>query len=343
MFSIINLIFIILLIISINFICKKVDLLQSYNGEIHQIFVTKDKIPLTGGIILSSSFMLFYYSYSLILSISLIIFVIFGIISDLNTKFSAVLRLVIQSILILSFVFLDDLKIGETRIIFLDGLLSNSIINYFFVSFCLLILINGTNFIDGLNTNVIGYYIILSYFLSKSFFLNNLGLDYSTWNFWTLSLLIIYLFNFFKKLFLGDNGAYALAFIYGVLLIKFYSTSNIISPFFIISILWYPCFEMLFSMIRKKIQKKSPLKPDTNHLHQMVFDFFKKNNKLEEKYLNSFVATLFNLYNFIVIYLSFTQQNNSIFQILLISSNVMVYCLIYFILYQKKFKVNLSK
>ena len=34
--------------------------------------------------------------------------------------FSAVLRLVIQSILILSFVFLDDLKIGETRIIFLD-------------------------------------------------------------------------------------------------------------------------------------------------------------------------------------------------------------------------------
>ena len=135
------------------------------------------------------------------------------------------------------------------------------------MSFCLLILINGTNFIDGLNTNVIGYYIIISYFLSKSSFLSDLNLDYLKWNFWIFSLLIIFLYNFFRKLFLGDSGAYALAFIYGVFLIKFYSTSDIITPFFIISILWYPCFEMLFSMIRKNIQKKSPLEPHTNHLH----------------------------------------------------------------------------
>ena len=336
MFSVINLIFLILFAFSINFICKKINFLLSYNGEIHQTFVTKDKTPLTGGIILLSSFILFYFNYSLLLSIILILFIFFGILSDLKANFSASLRLVIQSILILSFVFLDDLKIEESRINFLDELLLNSIFNYFFVSFCLLILINGTNFIDGLNTNVIGYYIIISYFLSKSSFLSDLNLDYLKWNFWIFSLLIIFLYNFFRKLFLGDSGAYALAFIYGVFLIKFYSTSNIITPFFIISILWYPCFEMLFSMIRKNIQKKSPLEPDTNHLHQMVFDFFKKNIKLDKNYLNSFVASLFNFYNLVVIYLSFTQPNNSIFQILLISTNVFVYCSIYLILYQKK-------
>ena len=100
---------------------------------------------------------------------------------------------------------------------------------------------------------------------------------------------------------------------------------------------------MLFSMIRKNIQKKSPLEPDTNHLHQMVFDYFKKNIKLDKNYLNSFVASLFNFYNLVVIYLSFTQPNNSIFQILLISTNVFVYCSIYLILYQKNLIINLFK
>ena len=34
------------------------------------------------------------------------------------------------------------------------------IFNYIFVTFCILIILNGTNFTDGLNTLVIGYYLI---------------------------------------------------------------------------------------------------------------------------------------------------------------------------------------
>ena len=208
-------------------------------------------------------------------------------------------------------------------------------INYFFVSFCLLILINGTNFIDGVNTNVIGYYLIISFLITKYSIYENLGLNYLNWNFWVMSLLIVYFFNFFKKLFLGDSGSFILAFIYGVFLIEFYYVSKNISPFFIISILWYPCYEMLFSIIRKKFQKKSPLKPDTDHLHQLLLGFLmKKKFIIIKKYTNSAAATLINLYNFFAIFLCFAQQNNSIFQISLIFFNIFIYTFTYYFLFK---------
>ena len=47
-----------------------------------------------------------------------------------------------------------------------------------------------------------------------------------------------------------------------------------ISPYFIALLLWYPAFENLFSIIRKRIVKKDPLKPDNLHFHQLLFNFF---------------------------------------------------------------------
>ena len=47
-------------------------------------------------------------------------------------------------------------------------------------------------------------------------------------------------------------------------------------PFLLYS-LWYPCFENLFSIIRKFNFKKSPISPDNKHLHQLLFIFLKKN------------------------------------------------------------------
>ncbi len=333
MFNIIFLIFLSFFTLLLIYITTKKNFLLSYTGEFHQTFATSEKIPLIGGIIICLSFCYLFFDYSNFVLITLISFTFLGIISDIKSNFSPNLRLIIQSILIILFVIISDLKITNTRILLLDQLLSYSIINYFFVSFCLLILINGTNFIDGLNTNVVGYYLIISFFIAKYSVYENLGLSHLSWNFWMMSLLIVYFFNFFKKLFLGDSGSFILAFIYGIFLIEFYYVSKNISPFFIISILWYPCFEMLFSIIRKKFQKKSPLKPDTDHLHQLFLGFLiKKKFITNEKYLNSVAATLINLYNFFVILLSFTQLNNSIFQIFLIFFNITIYTFIYYAL-----------
>jgi UDP-N-acetylmuramyl pentapeptide phosphotransferase/UDP-N-acetylglucosamine-1-phosphate transferase len=234
---------------------------------------------------------------------------------------------------IILFLFLYDLKIENTRIIILDNFLKNQLLNYLFVSFCLLILINGSNFIDGLNTNVVGYYLIISILLLQTNFINDLAFSKMQWILWTISLSIVYIFNFLKKIFLGDSGSYILAFIYGVFLMKFYSSNNYISPFFIIAILWYPCFEMLFSIVRKLLTKRSPILPDTRHLHQLLFSkILKSKINIADKYKNSIAGTSLNIYNFIFIYLSFTEINNSSYQITLIITNTAIYSYSYFYL-----------
>ena len=245
MFDILLLMFLTFIIAFLNFVFKKNNFLLSFTGEKHQIFASKEKIPLSGGIIILISYFIFFTTYSKLLSIFIILIFAIGIISDVKVNFSPNIRLSLQFLIIILFLLLYDLKIENTRIIILDNLLKNQYLNYFFVSFCLLILINGSNLIDGLNTNVIGYYLIISILLLQTNFISDLAFSKMQWILWTISLSIVYIFNFLKKIFLGDDGSYILAFIYGIFLIEFYSNINYVSPFFIIAILWYPCFELL--------------------------------------------------------------------------------------------------
>tara|TARA_B110000977_G_scaffold201338_1_gene295429 strand:- start:9639 stop:10652 length:1014 start_codon:yes stop_codon:yes gene_type:complete len=333
MFDILLLILLTLIIVFLNYVFKKNNFLLSFTGEKHQIFVSKEKIPLSGGIIILISYFIFFTTYSNLLSIFIILLFAIGIISDVKVNFSPNIRLSLQFLTIILFLFLYDLKIENTRIIILDNFLKNQLLNYLFVSFCLLILINGSNFIDGLNTNVVGYYLIISILLLQTNFINDLAFSKMQWILWTISLSIVYIFNFLKKIFLGDSGSYILAFIYGVFLMKFYSSNNYISPFFIIAILWYPCFEMLFSIVRKLLTKRSPILPDTRHLHQLLFSkILKSKINIADKYKNSIAGTFLNIYNFIFIYLSFTEINNSSYQITLIIINTAIYSYSYFYL-----------
>ena len=78
--------------------------------------------------------------------------------------------------------------ISSTNLQILDLILENKFLSIFFTTFCILILVNGTNFIDGTNLNVISYYfsisIILLFFGNFKEF-NILKID-------TLDLLIIF-------------------------------------------------------------------------------------------------------------------------------------------------------
>ena len=68
-------------------------------------------------------------------------------------------------------------------------------------------------------------------------------------------LLILLIFNFFGKLFSGDSGAYTISFIVGFFMINLVNLSEKISPYFIACLLWYPAYECLFSIIRKRLKK----------------------------------------------------------------------------------------
>ena len=139
---------------------------------------------------------------------------------------------------------------------------------------------------------------------------------------------------------MGDTGAYILGFFYGYLLIKIYSDYQIFSPFFVILLLWYPCFENLFSIIRKFQLKKSPIKPDNNHLHQLMYFYLKKKYKVNNLFANNYGSLIILLYNLIVFGIGIQNISNTQHQIILLILNLFVYCAVYFKLFAYKYKLK---
>ena len=259
-----------------------------------------------------------------------------GFISDLKILSSANIRFLIQIILIIFCILLLGLEIKNTRIQILDFLLEKNAFNIFFASFCIIIIVNGTNFLDGINLNVIIYYLIINIILLYLSFEYNFSLDYESLILISISLIVLAIFNYKNYLFLGDNGSYLLGFFYSITLIDFYDINQSISPFFIILLLWYPSFEILFSILRKFILGRSPLKPDNLHLHHLLFNFLKK--KFISVNLNKSVSgIMINFYNLIIIIFALRDISNSQSQIILIILSVIVYLVIYLKLYNKKF------
>tara|TARA_B100000900_G_scaffold409893_1_gene426597 strand:+ start:1882 stop:2904 length:1023 start_codon:yes stop_codon:yes gene_type:complete len=325
-------------IILLNKYFIKFNFLVSETGDRHQKFASDEIVPLTGGIFLFLSF-LYFFNYE-ILSFFIFSFLIFilGIFSDLKDIESAFKRFLIQISIVLMFVIFNDLLLFNTKIYLLDKLLSYSVFNYIFVSFCILIVINGSNFFDGLNTLSIGYYLLISFVI---FYLNYnqiISVNEIFTEYLLVVLLIIFIFNLMDKIYLGDSGSYLLGFTFAVYLIKLYTDNQQLSPFFIIVLLWYPSYETLFSIVRKNIMNKSPMHPDSNHLHQQIFHLIKRKSKFSKFYSNLISANLINLYNLIIFVISLNFLLNSQIQVLLILLNITLYTFIYFKLFIARYK-----
>ena len=192
---------------------------------------------------------------------------------------------------------------------------------------CLLVLINGSNFLDGLNSLVINYFIICFCAIYISSNIYNLRLDFLFVENILLILIIISIFNFFGKSFLGDSGSYSLAFFVGIFCIQFiYDNPRVVSPYFIALLLWYPAIENLFSIIRRKNSKSNLSMADNFHLHHLIYTFLKNQINLKnENLINSFSAVLINLYNLLTIFLSIFYISNTKVLILIIFFNIIFY------------------
>lgn len=91
------------------------------------------------------------------------------------------------------------------------------------------------------------------------------------------SLIGFLVLNFPKgKIFLGDGGAYMLGFLIALLLAILTQDASI-SAWFGLSVMIYPVWEVIFSMIRRKKEKKSTTEPDKEHLHTLMHKKFKNN------------------------------------------------------------------
>ncbi len=312
--------------LSIN---KKI-LLDKISYSNHKSYINTENVPLTGGMLLILSVILLAYfdnpQNTLIVSLMFLI----GFMSDFQIINSTKKRFILQIFVIILFLINNDfVLIDQIRLKFVDNLLQkNELISIIFTSFCLLILINGSNFIDGTNLQCSGYYLSILITLLFLSFENFFVTDLSQINIILISLFVFIIFNFFNKSFLGDGGTYLISFLIGIILIEFF-LRNSVSPYFIALLLWYPAFENLFSIIRRIfLTKKDIDEPDNLHLHHLIYLKFSK--KIKNKILkNNITGLTIFIFNLIIFKISTYYIFDSLIQISLILFSISIYCFVY--------------
>ena len=317
---------------------KKNFLLDKISSSKHKQLTSKDssnKVILCGGIIIFINSLFFFDNQLFIIKIFSFFILIIGILSDINKFESPKFRIISQFFVVLIFLLLNkNLTITDLRIDFFNNYLEIELISILFTIFCILILINGSNFLDGLNTLVIGYYILVLTTILIISIQYNLNINHNVY-YLIIFLGIIFLFNFFNKIYLGDAGSYLISFLTAYFLLDFILNNDSVSPYFISLLLWYPAFENLFSILRRFSLKKKVDQAYQGHLHQMIYTKFKAINFINKKYLNTSTGMLINSFNFIIFSLTYKYYFSTQKLIMVIIFNLMIYLLLYFSLKKK--------
>ena len=259
-----------------------------------------------GGLASIISLNIFFVIYSLIYSkvlheyifiCNLMFFI--GFLDDLKIKISPSRRLLIMIIFLFLSIHFIPINITNIDVPFLSIFLENDIFSSIFILLCFLFVINGANLIDGFN-GLLSINLIIINSILVYINLNSGNVEFSVFIIGHIIMLLSFLlFNFpSAKLFLGDSGSYLM----GALVAQNIITTNNLNPsyssFFFCILLFYLFFEVFFSFFRKIILNKSPIYPDSKHLHMLVF---KKISlifgKEKSNYINSIIINL--------VYLSF--------------------------------------
>ena len=317
------------------FIKKNILIDKSFNSvDSHKNFVNikNNNVPLSGGFffLISLAFLIFYLDPVLFFLFFLIYFI--GLLSDIHFLNSAKIRIIFQSLIIFLLVFYTEVSIKDIRIPIFDYLLSYKLVSMIFTTFCILTLINGSNFIDGVNTLLCGYILLVVLTIIYVSYQNHLSSDQIILQYFFLTLVVFFIFNFLNKCFYGDSGAYLVSCFLGFNLLLFFLDNNKISPYFIAVLLWYPVFENLFSILKRLYFKKKSYLPDNTHLHHKIFLFLSKISFLKKNYLNTATGLLINFYNFLVFVVASQDIFYTKFQLKIILFNVIFYLSVYYYL-----------
>ena len=337
--SILIIIFYILLILFINSIFTKINFLVDKKELKHKSFVSKNLVPISGGFLIFTSLLIFNSSH-LVIFFSFLIFTL-GIFSDLLIIKSPLKKFFIQLCIVIAFIFFIKISIFSTKVFFIDFFIKNSLFSLLFTTFCLLILINGSNFLDGVNTLICGYYILVILVIFYLGYYDLVNYNFSEFYYLILPLLVIFFFNIFSKTYLGDSGTFLLSFTVGHYLIHLsninLTSEKYMSPTFVLLLLWYPAFENLFSVLRKIILKKNPSSPDNFHLHHFLFIYLNKVIK-NKNASNNLTGITINLFNFLIFLIGIRFYNKTFFLFCLV-----IFCIIFYISFYFFLKKTLTK
>ena len=253
-------------------------LLINYEGEQR---VHMGEVSRWGGLMIYLSLIIFYqlvdfsdgdkYQYLLYLIAP---FMLLSFVEDTFNNVSFLIRLffMIFTAFVINIYWVEAFPVIE-NIPIISHLLEFDVFVIVFFSLALVGLMNGANFIDGMNG------LATLSFLGAGCGCITLAIIVSdieavmTIVPWLILMICFLVFNFpFGKFFLGDSGAYLMAILLGTWAIDFFGRHQDISSWNAVLILIYPLLEVIYSASRKIIQGKSPFYPDRHHLHIKVYD-----------------------------------------------------------------------
>ncbi len=332
-----NTIICLITIIIINYVLSKNNFLIDKPELSHHKFKHKKIIALSGGLYFFISFFVISIIQGIDNKILIYLFplLFIGIIADIRKSFSPNLRLVFQILFFISLVYFLRIKISSIDLELFDFYLKNNLFNIFFVVFCTVTVLNGHNFMDGLNGFVTGKFLLI--LVSIYYIISTSGINFED-EFTTnvkilfIIILIFFSFNILGLCFSGDNGIYIFSTFISLTVINFIEFSNNqISPIIGATFLWYPAFENLFSIIRRLKKKENISNPDNLHLHTLLNTYLKKKfkNKLNSTQLNSLSGLLINIFLIPNFFLSVIWFNNSFNLMLLVITQIIIYMFAY--------------
>ena len=289
-----------------------------------------DSTPRAGGLgILAGLLLLILSPLGLKFLFPVALAFISGIFEDFHHSLSPRRRLSLQILAALSAIWITDSVVTYLGL----GISMPYWMGIFFSTFAIVGMMNAVNIIDGFNGLASGVILlILLSFAITSHQHENMDIFY-------IALITagatfaFFLLNFPKgKIFLGDGGAYMLGFIVAIIGIFLASKYESVSPWYVLAIFIYPVWEVIFSIIRKLTMGVSPMQPDTNHFHMLIYRQITHSNPLTALFI---VASLLPFMTLSTIF-----SNKSITNIAIACCFILYYSILYYTLYKKDTKLS---
>ncbi len=266
------------LVINIKNISKFINL---YDFPDNKLKTHKKKISLIGGtiVMLNIFFLLFidfafqikffdfFQSTTEIFSFLFVLFLFFilGFYDD-KYKIKPYVKFFLSILISICYVFTNkNIIVDSFSISIYEYRIFLEVFSALFTVFCIIVLINSLNFYDGINGQLLIFFLIMfSYLLFKT----------NRFEFYSLIIIIILFclfLNLNNQMFLGDNGVYVMS---TILITSIIYEHNVYKNFIyadeIFFLLLLPGIDLIRLTVVRLMNGKNPFYGDRNHIHHLM-------------------------------------------------------------------------
>ena len=266
------------LVINIKNISKFINL---YDFPDKRLKTHKKKISLIGGtIVMFNIFFLLFIDFAIqikffdffqstteIFSFLFVLFLFFilGFYDD-KYKIKPYVKFFLSILISICYVFTNkNIIVDSFSISIYEYRIFLEVFSVLFTIFCIIVLINSLNFYDGINGQLLIFFLIMfSYLLLKT----------NRFEFYSLIIIIILFclfLNLSNQMFLGDNGVYVMS---TILITSIIYEHNVYKNFIyadeIFFLLLLPGIDLIRLTVVRLINGKNPFYGDRNHIHHLM-------------------------------------------------------------------------